>query len=319
MNTRPCMLVLDCLVAKLDEAQRAFHNIVERSTEGTIVVNAAGLVEYVNPAAERLLQRQSGQLLGQPLGFPIVSGATAEVDVVRSGGNPGIAEMRVTPSEWEGHSALMVSLRDVTARETVERDLVLYAEGLGRLNQTKSDFVSIASHELRTPLTSIKSAVDLVLHEKTGAVNAAQRRFLQMAERNINRLTVLLNDLLDISRVESGSIGLRLSERPLQEIAASAVSTFMPLALQNSIQLNLNVSPDLPKVCCDAEKTEQVFLNLIDNALKFTPEHGRIDVGVQPLQASQGSLRLVEASVADTGIGIPAAAAKYLFREVLSR
>lgn len=178
---------------------------------------------------------------------------------------------------------------------------------LRRIDSMKSEFVSIASHELRTPLAAIKNAVQLVLKETTGKINENQAKFLSMAERNINRLTNILNDLLNLSRIESGRIELKFENIGLKGIIELTASSLRPHADGKSIKIDLEISEQLPPVYGDPEKIEQILTNLIGNAVKFTPDGGRILITAQSLSHDEkgGYGDRIAVSVKDTGIGIP--------------
>ena len=178
---------------------------------------------------------------------------------------------------------------------------------LRKIDSMKSEFVSVASHELRTPLAAIKNAVQLMLSGKTGELNENQKQFLSMAERNINRLTNILNDLLDLSRIESGRIEFKFQNIKLQEIIELAASSLGPHADVKSIQIDVELPQSLPAIYGDQEKIEQILTNLIGNAIKFTPDGGKILISAKcPHDEKGGYGDTVAISVKDTGIGIPA-------------
>jgi hypothetical protein len=160
----------------------------------------------------------------------------------------------------------------------------------------------VASHELRTPLSTIKNAVQLVLKGKTGVINETQLNFLTMAEKNINRLTNILNDLLDLSRIESGKVGMKFDELDLRGSVDFVLSSFRPQADGKPIYLGMEVPEDLPLVYGDREKVEQILTNLIGNAIKFTPEGGKVVVSAKLEDRVRNT---VGVSVRDSGIGIP--------------
>ena len=175
-------------------------------------------------------------------------------------------------------------------------------EELKRIDQMKSEFISVASHELRTPLTAIANALKLILKGKTGEINEKQTQFLSMAERNIHRLTNILNELLDLSRMEAGKMEIKFEEFDLRGLIECTVSSLGPQAEAKSISLKTQVAETLPPVQTDREKVEQVLTNLIGNAIKFTPESGEIRVTAGILD---GKEKMVTISVKDSGIGIP--------------
>jgi len=179
---------------------------------------------------------------------------------------------------------------------------------LRKIDSMKSEFVSVASHELRTPLAAIKNAVQLMLTGKTGEVNENQKKFLSMAERNINRLTNILNDLLNLSRIESGKMAFKCENIELGDILELAASSLRPHAEVKSIQIDVQIPESLPTIYGDQEKIEQILTNLIGNAIKFTPDGGKILISARPPPHDQkeGYGQAVAISVKDTGIGIPA-------------
>ncbi|OGP73225.1 MAG: hypothetical protein A2V86_13390 [Deltaproteobacteria bacterium RBG_16_49_23] len=186
-------------------------------------------------------------------------------------------------------------------------DLEMANEELKKVDAMKSEFVSVASHELRTPLAAIKNSIQLILQGKTGEINENQKKFLAMAERNINRLTNILNDLLNLSKIESGKIELRFENIVLRHLIELTVSSLQPQADDKSVKIITEIPDGLPAVYADKEKIEQILINLIGNAIKFTPEGGNIYVTAKPsLEKRDGRLsHMVVISVKDTGIGIP--------------
>ena len=209
---------------------------------------------------------------------------------------------------------LMVRIQKVLEERQRFVRLKDFAEQLERANQElrkidgmKSEFVSVASHELRTPLAAIKNAVQLILKGKTGEINENQIKFLSMAERNINRLTNILNDLLNLSRIESGKIELKFNSVALKEVIELTASSLRPHAEGKSLQIEVEIPEQLPDVYGDKEKIEQILTNLIGNAIKFTTDGGKILITSELKSKDRmgGFVDMVAVSVKDTGIGIP--------------
>ena len=178
---------------------------------------------------------------------------------------------------------------------------------LRKIDAMKSEFVSVASHELRTPLAAIKNSVQLMLSGKTGEINENQTKFLSMAERNINRLTNILNDLLNLSKIESGKIELKFEDIELKGIIELTASSLRIQADGKSIQIEVEVPEQLPAVYGDPEKIEQILTNIIGNSIKFTAEGGKILITAKLLSPEKegGPRHTVAVYVKDTGIGIP--------------
>ncbi|MCX8118580.1 MAG: hybrid sensor histidine kinase/response regulator [Desulfobacterota bacterium] len=203
--------------------------------------------------------------------------------------------------------ALEERQRFVRMRDYVEQ-LEKANQELRKIDAMKSEFVSIASHELRTPLAAIKNAIQLILSGKTGPINEHQTRFLSMADRNITRLTNILNDLLNLSKIESGKIELKLERTDLKPLIDHTLLSIKPQADGKSLRLETEVSEGLPPVYGDREKIEQILVNLIGNAIKFTPEGGKISVIAKWFSEEKDcrGTPKIAISVRDTGIGIPA-------------
>ncbi len=170
-------------------------------------------------------------------------------------------------------------------------------EKLEQINKLKNEFISMVSHELRTPLTTIKGFVSIVHSEEVGVLNDQQRRFLDTAERAIDRLTLLVSDLLDISRIEAGHIKMQAHPISLKEVFGRVQINFEPQLKAAKLSLAINVPAKLPMALVDPHRLMQVLENLISNAIKYTAKGG-ITLSAQ----DKGDFILV--SVKDTGIGI---------------
>ena len=179
---------------------------------------------------------------------------------------------------------------------------------LQRLNRLKSEFISIAAHEFRTPMTSIIGYLDLLGESRLGPIPEGLQRPLASLSRNAHRLKRLIEDLLDVSRLESGRMVLRRRPAHLNDIVSSAMHEQEPFWTEKRHTVEFQASPDLPQVDCDPDKIHQVVANLLGNAIKYTPEGGRIEIST----GRQGDAQ-VYFRVRDNGIGIPAWARQKIF------
>lgn len=181
---------------------------------------------------------------------------------------------------------------------------------LQEVDKLKDEFVSLASHELRTPMTAIKSYLWMALAGKGGMLSEKQKYYLDRAYRSTDRLIKLVNDMLNISRIESGRISIELADVDMQQLTHEVIEEVMPRALELGITVSLMPTPNLPHTLSDANKIKEVLINLIGNSLKFTPKGGNIAV-------SFGLNRdgLIETHVADNGAGIPAEDISKLFQK----
>lgn len=171
-------------------------------------------------------------------------------------------------------------------------------ERLKRIDEIKSHFISAASHELRTPLTSLKGYVEIILQEEVGTINEKQREFLCYVKESTDRLHRLLNELLDISKIESGQVKMKLQMTNLRDLLKDELMIFKPQADEKSISLSLETDQQLNAVSCDPDKIREVMDNLISNAIKYTPRNGKIKIYAKNQEND------VRIDVRDTGIGI---------------
>lgn len=170
---------------------------------------------------------------------------------------------------------------------------------LKTLDKLKDEFLSLASHELRTPMTAIKSYLWMVLQGEGGKVTEKQASYLNRAYNSTSHLIVLVNDMLDVSRIESGRITLNLGETKLGQLIDDVVAEITPRATELDIEISVAPYPSLlPSALADPDKIKEVLINLVGNALKFTPKSGKITI---TLAQKDG---FIETSVSDTGVGI---------------
>lgn len=207
-----------------------------------------------------------------------------------------------------------------TSLDETSRQLKLANEKLKELDKLKDEFVSIASHELRTPMVSVKNYIWMTLAGKGGKITPKQKFYLNRAYESANRMTKLINDLLNISRIESGRILLNVEKATLPDIAASVLSDMQPRADQVGVVLALDKQAtklgsdtvvELPDVIADKDKVAEVLLNFISNSLKFTPEKGSVRVWFEVDEQS----KQVQVHVTDTGVGLTPDQVPRLFKK----
>ena len=188
---------------------------------------------------------------------------------------------------------------------------------LERLERLKSEFISIVSHELRTPLTSINSALDIILKGTTGEINDAMEKFLNLAKRNVTRLSAIIYDLLDLSKIEAGKMEFRFEKTNINLPVELVKNTLENLAKEQNITINMELDNSLDIVYIDTQRMEQVLTNLVSNAIKFTKENGTIEIKSEKIKADEIknnpffeyplqnlSEEYIQISVKDDGIGI---------------
>jgi len=171
---------------------------------------------------------------------------------------------------------------------------------LSELNQMKANFVANISHELRTPLTHVKGYLELLTTGSLGELSDDQKSALQISQRAAGRLESLIDNLILFSLAARGEMTLRLDSVNLNKVAGEVMTYSRPKANDRNVTLGFEIRPDLPFVQADEEKISWAVLQLIENAIKFTPKGGRVNLSIQPETDT-----LVMISVSDTGIGIP--------------
>jgi signal transduction histidine kinase len=225
----------------------------------------------------------------------VLSGLVDEslaLEAVRKGAQDYLVKGRV-----DGQMLSRV-MRYAIERKGTEERLKQANERLKKLDELKSNFISAASHELRTPLTAIKGYVAIVLQERVGKLNDQQKEFLGYVKDSTDRLHRLLDDLLDLSRIESGRVEMRMTLTDLNLLLKEEVMIFKVQADNKGILIESEIEPSLKKIYCDADKVREVMDNLISNSIKYTPKNGKIKVSAR----NEGNRVYIE--VRDNGIGI---------------
>ena len=298
--------------------QIPLRSIIDCMADGIVIVDREGIIRFVNPAAERLFGRCATELLNRALGFPLVGGDAAEVSVVRPNQQTVTAELRTTEIEWESRPAHLISLRDITDRKRAEeRAAQLDRERVARIeaeaaNQAKSEFLALMSHELRTPLNAIIGYSDLLDLGVAGALSPEQHHKVSRIGASARHLLGLVNEVLDLAKVEGGRLSLRRGiGRPRNTIDA-AVGLVQPIAESRGISLRTEIPTDEGIAYeGDEDRVRQILVNLLNNAVKFTEAGGTVTVSCALAEAPEADARLLGRGpwclmrVTDSGIGIP--------------
>ena len=297
--------------AELYESIRKDRNqlqtILCSMAEGIVVRDAENRITLVNPAMQRLLNLKIEDILGKDADdcLPIKKEDIDQLAKKEASGEVPAPLIRKVGDKILSINVTLIKTEDGQRLGTVcaTRDIT----ELAKVDQMKTEFVSMVSHELRTPLTSIKGYVDLVVDGEAGEINETQRGFLSIVQSNTDRLIALINDLLDISRIESGKIQLKPTVMPLDQVIREVATSLRKQIDDKKINLELVLPQGPLKVKGDQARITQILTNLLSNAYKFTPAGGKINVSAKRTDGQ------VQVNVTDSGIGISAQDQQRLF------
>ena len=282
--------------ARRQRERARFDTVLQSMSDGVLMLDRRGTVALMNPAAERLLRAPAAGALQESFVQVVRDYRLADVwQTCAQRREEQAATIEVSPSFF-----LRITVTPFL-RGASNGYLVLLQDlsHLYRLEAVRRDFVSNISHELRTPLASIKALVDTL---RDGAISdpPAADHFLGRMEIEVDSMTQMVQELLELSRIESGQAPLRLFPCGLGVLIEPAVERLRPQAARAGVLLTVVLPDDLPQVMVDADRIRQVVINLVHNAIKFTPPGGYVTVTARAVHDG------VVVSVADTGIGIPA-------------
>ncbi len=292
------------------ETQRS-KAILEDVADGVLVTDENMKITLFNDSAEKILGLSRNNVVGKTLDYftGLFGGAARTwMDTIRTWSqDPPASRSGILFAEQitlEDERVVSIHLAPVSLRETflgtvsIFRDITHQVE----IDRLKSEFVATVSHELRTPMTSIKGYVDILLMGAAGTLNEQQTHFLDIVKNNTERLSILVNDLLDISRIESGRLNLAIQPVDLAQLADQAVKGLRQRSEEDEkpMQIDLDLPRRSPRVVADPDQLRHILDNLLENAYYYTPVNGHILVKIRQKNNE------VQVDVKDDGIGIPA-------------
>ena len=290
------------------EASRS-NAMLEGVADGVLVTDSTGQITLFNDAAQEVLELQQEQVVGRSLDhFMGLFGESAQAwteTIQRWSRNPQNAlhsEMYSEQIILEDGRVISVHLAPVNVQSeflgtvSIFRDITHQVE----VDRLKSEFVATVSHELRTPMTPIKGYVEFLLMGGAGDINEQQQQFLGIIKSNIDRLSILVNDLLDVSRIEAGKVALSFQPIDLQELINDAMVDVQRKTIEAEMNLpfELQIPSDLPSVYGDVERIRQILSNLLDNAYKYSPDGSMVTITAKHQNSE------IQVTIKDQGIGI---------------
>ncbi len=314
------------------ESEERTRLIIDTAYDAFISIDAESVITAWNAQAESIFGWSREEAIGRPMAETIVPPQYREAHkrglkhFLATGEGPVLNKrIELTALHRDGHEfpvELTISpvrvgetylfnafLHDITQRKQAEGAIRQAKDAAERANRAKSEFLSRMSHELRTPLNAIIGFSDLLLERVVGDLTAKQVDFLGDIRDSGAHLLTLINDILDISKIEAGRMELTFAETDLAEVVAAALTTLRPLIGQKRLGVSTTLDPGVPVIRADKVRLKQILYNLLSNAAKFTPEGGQIRVEGHQVNSD------VELAVVDTGPGIAPDDQAKLFQE----
>ncbi len=304
-----------------------FRLVVEAAPNAIVVTNAAGRIELVNKEAEKLFSYSRDELLGRSVEMLIPNrfrthhpslresfisdpttrpmGAGRDLYAQTRDGREVPIEIGLNPIHTDHGVLVLASIIDISERKAAEERSRQQAEQIAAASRYKSEFLANMSHELRTPLNSILVLSEQLKNNLHGNLSAKQVMHADIIHRSGSDLLALINDILDLSKIEAGRMTVLYENIPLLEFVASIERSFRPMAEAKHLRFTVEVDPDAPlTIFSDHQRIFQIIRNLFSNALKFTND-GEIRIRFLPARASHSDEPMLAIAVSDTGIGIP--------------
>ncbi len=297
--------------------------LLEHAPDATVIVDAAGRMQLINAQTERLFGYYREELIGKPVEMLIPEryhgrhvgeresyyadprvrpmGVGLELYGLRKDGSEFPVEISLSPVVTRDGTFVASAIRDVTERKTSERKLQELNTELEMAGRAKDDFLASMSHELRTPLNAIIGFTGTLLMRLPGPLNDEQERQLGIVQWSARHLLSLINDILDLAKIESGKIELHFEAVPVKEVVKDVAASLAALASEKGLEFTSSVSEDGKSAVTDRRALRQILLNLTDNAIKYT-EKGSVRVDVRGTTWNDRPAIVVR--VIDTGVGI---------------
>jgi len=310
----------------LRENEEKYRGLIQNSKDSIAVIDMKGNVMFANKATEKLTGYTLSEGMGMsvkkitPLKYwpksyqalqkakkgeairyfeSVIKRKDGKLIQVETGGQPILNDGKVV--------GIQIITRNITERKNAEEKIKRQNIQLKKLDHIKTDFLNTTSHELRTPVASIKGYIQMLLKQTLGEISEEQKKALEVILRNTNRLDHLIQDILDISRLESGTMKFVTEKTDVTKMVKEIAETMQASADLKGIKINIDIQKEIPDLMIDSERIKQVLMNLVDNAIKFSPDGSMIHIKARKEKED------VMFEVQDYGRGIPKNKQKKIF------
>jgi PAS domain S-box-containing protein len=302
-------------------SELSYRRLFEAAKDGILILEAdTGRISDVNPFLLEMLGFSHDEMVGKPIWelgpFKDIVSNKAKFEQLQQDGYVRYEDLPLETRDGrriavefvsnvyhaDDRNVIQCNIRDITARRQAEERLKASFKEVGELNTEIQEFYHTLSHELKTPLTSAREFISIVMDGLAGSLNKAQLEYLGIAKESCDQLRLYINDLLDVTRLETGKMKIEFQALPLAALVERVVEMLAPAAAGKGVSLSCDCQPGLPAVPIDKQRILQVLTNLTTNAIKFTPAGGHIRLR---LSNAPSDPKCLQVDVRDTGRGIP--------------